>query len=92
MLEPGAAVGVAVTAVVTVVVTALKLLTLGIEDEMVEEAIRGADCKDDIVDVCPVDVGVGLEEVSKAVVLVLSNVGVLLLLSTVIALAEHCPM
>lgn len=98
--------GIAVTAVVTVVVTALDLLTLGLkaemveeavretlglEEEMVEEAVREANCKVDVVDVCPVAVGMELEELFTASVLVLPSVDVLLLLSTIKSLAEHCP-
>ena len=106
MLRLGAAEDIAVTAVVTVVVTALDLLrlglktemgeeavreTLGLEDEMVEEAVREANCKVDVVEVCPVAVGIDIEELFTAAVLVLSSVDVLLLLSTVKSLAEHCP-
>lgn len=79
------------TAAVIAVVTAEELLSLGVKDEVTEEVAREADCEDDVINVCPVPVGIEFEELVDAAVIVLSNVDVPLPLSIVLLLAAHCP-
>ena len=73
------------------VAAAVELLVLEVEDEVTEEVAREADCKDDVIAVYPVAVGIEFEGFVEAAVTMLSNVGVPLPLPTVISLAAHCP-
>ena len=81
-----------------VVVTGVESPVLEVEGEVTEEVARETDCKDDVIGVCPVAVGIEFEGFVVAAVTLLTNVGVPLLLptvislgATVISLAAHCP-
>lgn len=70
----GGTAAVDVTAVVVAVLTGIKLLVLGLEDEVAEEVARKADCEDedDVTGVDPVAVRI---EVEGLVVLIAPSLG-----------------
>ena len=75
-----------VIVLLVVVVTAAESPVFEVEDEVTKEVAREADCKVDVIGVCPVAVGIELEGFVVAAVTLLTNVGVPLLLPTVISL------